>query len=661
MNNKILKKVISVIILCSMLTYTIPVFAYTKDETVYTKIDKNGGNYKTIVSTHILNSDNLELIEDITDLKNIENTNGEEEYTQNGNSIIWKSNGKDIYYQGEAEKQLPIMCKVSYKLNGEDILPDDIIGKTGKVEIKLEYTNNEKRIVKLNGKNVEMYVPFVAIAGTIINNENNKNIQITNGKIIDDGSKTMVMGIAMPGMQESLGLKKDEVNIPSEIIIKMDTTDFEQNNIITYVTPKVLEEEDIKIFDKLDEIYSKVNTIRSSSKQIEEGADTLKEGTNTYSQKSKEFNNAMNKVSDGVSTVNSNYSKIDDGITSIKAGTNDLSSGATKLNGGISQLSSELSAMPENVEKLYNGTLQVVNGLNTNKQTGKVGMVDGVNNVLATLETTTNGLESALDQASCGSENAIKILMSNNTALTAAITALDDKTGNNDLTIKNLKAQISANNLAIESYKSAKIEAENKKTYVEKQYLANASSLSELRNGMSTMQGAMNKINLGLGQLNEASKKLPNALNELNIGTQALVSGTNKLQTGATTLNKGSKELKTGISTLDTSTKQLTSANNQLLEGAETLNEGAETLSDGIQKFNQEAIEKICNYINSDIKNISLRTEKLVDLSKEYNNYTMINEKNKGNVKFIMIIDALKKQENIEQNKEKAILNDNKK
>lgn len=661
MNNKIFKKVISIIILCSMLMYTIPVFAYTKDETVYTKIDKNGDNYRTIVSTHITNTDNLELIEDMTDLINIKNTNGEEEYTLNGNSIIWKSNGKDIYYQGETEKQLPVTCKVSYKLNEEDILPDDIIGKTGKVEIKLQYTNNEKRVVNLNGKNVEMYVPFVVVAGTIMNNENNKNIEIANGKMIDDGSKTIVMGIAMPGMQESLGLKKDEIDISSEIIIKMDAIDFEQNNIITYVTPKVLEDDDLQIFDKLDEIYSKVNTIKVSSKQIEEGANTLKEGTNMYSKKSQEFNSAMNKVSTGVSTVNSNYSKIDNGITSITAGTNDLNSGATKLNGGISQLNAQLSAMPESIDTLYNGTLQVTNGLNTNKETGKIGLVDGVNNCLSTLETTTQGLETALSQASQGSKNAIKILTSNNTALTAAITALDDKTGNNDLVIKSLKAQIAANNSAIESYKKAKAEADSKKTYVEKQYLASASSLSELRNGMATIQGAMNKINLGLGQLNEASKKLPSALNELNIGTQALVSGTKTLQTGATTLNKGSKELKAGISTLDTSTKQLTSANDQLLEGAETLNDGAETLSDGIQKFNQEAIEKICNYINGDVRDISLRIEKLTNLSKEYNNYTMINKKNEGNVKFVMIIDALKKQENIEQNKEKAILNNDKK
>ena len=49
--NNILKKLTSTLLLGTMLVYTTsPVFAFTKDETVYSKLDVNGKNYNTIVS-----------------------------------------------------------------------------------------------------------------------------------------------------------------------------------------------------------------------------------------------------------------------------------------------------------------------------------------------------------------------------------------------------------------------------------------------------------------------------------------------------------------------------------------------------------------------------------------------------------------------------------
>ena len=114
MKNKVISKVIASMLLCTILAYATPVFAYTKDETVYTKINEKGEMYKTIVSTHLENTDNEKIISDITNLLNIENTNGEEKFTRDGNKVIWEAEGKDIYYQGETEKELPVKCNISY-------------------------------------------------------------------------------------------------------------------------------------------------------------------------------------------------------------------------------------------------------------------------------------------------------------------------------------------------------------------------------------------------------------------------------------------------------------------------------------------------------------------------------------------------------------------
>lgn len=300
MNNKIISKITSGALLITVFAYTTPVLAYTKDETVYSKINTNGEQYTTIVNDHIKNEKEEKIINDISDLLNIENTNGDEELQKEGNNLVWDANGSDIYYQGETQKELPIECKVTYTLDGKEIMAKDLAGKSGKVKVTIEYINKDEHTVKINGKNETMYTPFVVICGTIIKNENNKNIEITNGKVIDDGTKTTVIGISIPGLQESLGISKQKIDVPNKVEINMESTDFELNNIVTYVTPKVIEDSDLKIFDEIDEIYSKVNTLQSSSQQLEDGANTLKQGTDTYNQKSQEFNTAMKQISGAV-------------------------------------------------------------------------------------------------------------------------------------------------------------------------------------------------------------------------------------------------------------------------------------------------------------------------------------------------------------------------
>ena len=74
--NKIIKKCISGVMMCSILIYTMPVFAFTNEESIYSKLDSSGKNYKTIIS----------------------------EITEN-------NEGTDIY-QEESNKELPIETKV---------------------------------------------------------------------------------------------------------------------------------------------------------------------------------------------------------------------------------------------------------------------------------------------------------------------------------------------------------------------------------------------------------------------------------------------------------------------------------------------------------------------------------------------------------------------
>lgn len=582
MKKKIISKVISGTILCSMLAYTTPVFAYTKDETVYTKLDSNGNQNKTIVTTHLKNDIKSKELKDMTDLINIKNTSGEETYTKDEDYLTWNTEGEDIYYQGETSKNLPITCKIKYELDGKEISSNEILGKSGKVKIILEYINNEEREVSINGTNEKVYVPFVVVAGTIIDNSKNRNIEVSNGKIIDDGSKTIAMGIALPGMKESLKLSNEDINIPNSIEITMDAKDFEQSNIMTYITPKVFEEDDLDIFDKLDEVYTKVDTLQSSSKAIVDGANTLKEGTQTYSKKSEEFNNAMKQVKSGVSTLNSKYTELDEGINSLKSGSTELLAGVQTLNQSAGALSN-LGTLTSSVPQLYSASTSVNNGVTALEQQ--------INANNQTLQATINALDPVADAT--------------------LISSLQTQLDNNKVLMSNLEP-------------------------------------SDRTKGLTYASGALNN---GLQTMNNSVSQLT-GLDTLTTGATKLVNGTTALSEGINKLSAGSSELKKGIQTLDASTKAVALADDQLTQGAKTLAEGATKLAEGTIKFDQEGIQKICNYINGDTKDVTQRIEKLADLANNYNNFTKLESGNEGTVKFIMIIEAIKEQDN----KENAIL-----
>lgn len=640
MNNKILKSTVSGMLLCTMFTYTMPVLAYTKDETVYSKTDANGGVYNTIVSEHLENSDDAELLKDMTNLLNITNTNGDETYTEDNNSIVWAANGSDIYYQGNTNEELPITQTIKYELDGKEISSSDIAGKSGKVKITINYENKSIHSVKINGKTQTLYTPFVVVIGTIFDNTKNSNITISTGKIETKEDKSILVGLVLPGMQESLNISKSKIDIPDSIEITMDATEFESNNILSFATPKIIDEDDLNIFDDLDGLYSKIDTIQSSSKQLEDGANTLKDGTITYGEKSEEFNSAMNQVATGVDTVNSNYEKIDDGIKTLNSSSSTLINGASKLNDGVNTLSAELSSLPAGVNQLYSGSSQVVAGLNGNGTAKNPGVVNGVNSLIESSATTTDALINTLQQSSEGSATSIATLTANNKTLQSVIANLD--TVKDATLIENLNKQIATNNAVIKGLTTAKNTADATKKAVSQKQAEGEKSLESLKTGLKTIQGAMTSINSGLKDLNTKAQILPNALNTLSNGTQTLVNGSKTLGTGTTTLVSGSNTLKNGIQTLNTNTSKLASANNQLTDGSKTLVDGATTLADGITTFNSEAINKICNYINSDVKDITSRAKKLQELSESYDSFASKDESVKGKVKFILVSDEIK-------------------
>ena len=278
MNKKILK-FINGSLAGLMLFMSLPLNtkALSKDETVYGKLDSNGIIKNVFVNEHLINNDKLDTINDYTELKNILNLNGDETYDLKDSKIIWNANENDIFYQGNYEGTLPINLNITYKLDGKEMKASDMLGKSGKVEIIVKYTNNDKHNMFINGKYETIYTPFVITFGTSIDEKNNQNITINNGKVVSNGTKNFIVGLSTPGLYESL--KVSNLKGLDTIKISYDTTSFELGPIYSIVTPKLSSNEDLKIFDKIDNLTNKVNTLQKNMDLIENSSLKLYNGS----------------------------------------------------------------------------------------------------------------------------------------------------------------------------------------------------------------------------------------------------------------------------------------------------------------------------------------------------------------------------------------------
>lgn len=596
------------------------ILAVTKEETVYSKLDTTGKSYQTVVNDHIKNTEYLEEIKDLSDLLEIENLSEDNTYTQNGNVIVWNAKGKDIYYNGKFEKELPIEVKMTYTLDGKEISPEELSGKSGKLNIKIEYTNKAKHYVEIDGQYVEMYTPFVIFAGTYFKNETVQNVKVTTGKAVDDGSKTIVIGMALPGLQTSLGLDKDTFEIPENIEIEMDVTNYEQSSIITFVTPKIIDKEDFNILDELDTLYSSVDTLQSSMDQIEEGAKALSEGTALYSENYNTFNSAIGMLNDGTTTLKENYEMFNNGVQTANEG-------AKQLNEGMQQLNTAAESIKDVVYTVIDWLQTAMNTLVTPLKSLQQTILEDIDAVIAMVDNISNPSQENIEYINGLNYQAIQDLYAENANLEAL------KEGADEETVALFDEQIATNNNVI-----AILEQNNAQTLYQN---IDPEQIASVREKLVEIRGKVESSELTVEELEE---KVQNIINEVYAafdGINALAQGTEQLAQGTEQLATASSQINDGIVTLNESTEQLAQASTQLNDASVQISDGAKQLYDGIAMFNNEGIRVLTSKVNNDVRGISVRLDKLMELSKEYNNFSNIDSSSKGDLRFIMISDAI--------------------
>lgn len=321
----------------------------SKDETVYVLTGADGSVKKIIVSDWLKNELGSASVADKSDLSDIENVKGDESYTINGdNMTVWDAQGNDIYYQGNIQKELPVGLSVRYYLDGKSVSPEELKGKSGKVTIRFDYENRQYETVQINGVNQRIYVPFAMLTGMILDNDTFQNVQITNGKLVNDGDRTVVVGLAFPGLQENLNLSRDDLSIPDSVEITADVTNFSLGMTVTLACNDLFSQLGDVDLTSLDST-SALDQLTGAMDQLLNGSSALYEGLSTLLDKSGELVSGVEELAQGAAAIKSGADSVDDGAAQLKAGLADLSSG--------------LNTLSANSESLNSGAKQVFNSL----------------------------------------------------------------------------------------------------------------------------------------------------------------------------------------------------------------------------------------------------------------------------------------------------------
>lgn len=667
---------------------------FSKEESVYVKADASGNVKKTMVSEWLKNPEKG-TISDTSELKDIKNVKGDETFETGSNNVSWKSEGNDIYYQGTIDKELPVDVKVSYKLDGKSISPKDLKGKSGKVEIQFSYDNKSKQTVNVNGEDVEMYTPFTMVSAMMLSSDEYSNVSVENGKLISDGDKNIVVGVAFPGLANDLNLKDldMDIDIPETVTITADVKDATVGTSITMASAELMNEfglDDIDSFDDLqdsiDDLEDATNQLVDGSKEAADGSKELADGAGTLNDGAGTLASGAGTLADGVNTLNEKSGTLVSGVNTLASGVGTYTAGVASiaknsqlisdnmqsLQGGVNKLEEQIAAqatqglgeIKTNINNAKTGVDQINSAITTSLGEGK----PGVQGILSNASQALTGADVTIDQNDVNvTVNSVSLKNSESVNKIIEDSALSDDEKN---ALKNaINSAITKDNMNIE-YKVELNENGNSKLNSAQQKIATANglvttangALSQLSDSMNTISGGLSALagENGIGQLEAAFAKngsvdqgfaqLGQGVSELAAGTQALADGAAELNKNSAPLMAGVTSLKDGGSQLASGVSQLASGANQvadgagilaggtqtLLDGANTLADGNQTLADGMQEYKEEAIDKLTDLFNGDISGVTDRIDAMTNLAKEYKSFAGISDGVSGTTKFII-------------------------
>ncbi len=662
-----------------------------KSDTVYVIAGADGTVKKLIVSSRLKNPGTGKL-GDVTSVKNPESLKGNESVTvgEDG-AVVWDAVGEDIYYTGEVEGELPVLLKVTYTLNGEEIDADSVIGRSGEVTIRFTYENRCDRTVTVDGKEEQMFVPFAMLTGVLLDNDVFSNIRVTNGKCVTDGDRTAVIGVAFPGMNENLGLDEgDDATFPSYVEISATVKDFHMTGTVTVATNEIFNMVDDDVFDNADALKEKLGELTDAVTQLKDGSSALYRGTLTLLDK-------VGELSDGIGRLAAGASDLKEGSGSVKDGAHDLAEGASELADGLTDLKGHNEELTGGAKKVFLALLATAD-----RQLAEAGITGIPALTIENYKTVLDGIllslseEAVTERANAAARESVtaKVEAKRETIETGVTAAVREQVeaqvkaavrasvretaiASQGMTVEQYEAALAAGlvsaeqNTALENAVDAKMETTEVTETVKAQTDAKMATeeigetvgvkteekiaaLIEENMASEEVQNMIAEALLEAASGRESIAALKESLSEYETfylglleytegvadaseGADKIKEGADRLYLGTVSLDDGAKELLDGILTVRDGMPALVS-------GIGELKDGAERLAKGCADFDEAVTEKL-RALQDELLPLFTRMRASIDASRSYTNFSGIAEGTDGSVRFVYRTGSLKKKD----------------
>ena len=578
---------------CAMPAFAAGKSSFSKSETVYAVMNGDGSIKSTTVSEHLYSASGLANVTDKTTLTNIQNTESDAEFTQNGEELVWNTNDTDVYYKGNTDKALPIDVKVTYALDGQEAALEDIIGKSGHLTVTVNLKNNETDTVNVNGKDRTIVTPLITAVGVILGGDAS-NVTAEHGMIESAAKSSVAAFVTLPGVKDSLsGLLPDEVNsiedyLQDTVTVEADVEDFTCPQVMVACATSTAALGTSNVFD-----LSSINDLTDGINQL---------------------NDAMSQLMDGASQLVDGTSQLAGGVLALLDGANTLNNGAAALDDGLGQLTNGLDTLSANNAALNAGAQQVADGVlaSANKTLKEGGLIDE--------DMTWSNYEAVIDN----------ILTMNDKTLAAGRKKIVR-------TIWEQEPSFKDSQLDLALYLSATKTNHDLEAALKLMQNFDASMLTGALE-MVTNADAKNTIHEELKYQIENSQDMADvrALKTSLSQIQFFVSSVNQYTAGVQTAADGAHSAKDGSAQLAAGTKTLYDGVNTLNTGAGQLNDGAGQLNDGLNQFNEEGISKLTGALDQDqLHGLKTVLDEMTDRLNDYTSFAGAPDDAESSVKFV--------------------------
>ena len=578
---------------CAMPAFAAGKSSFSKSETVYAVMNGDGSIKSTTVSEHLYSASGLANVTDKTTLTDIQNTESDAEFTQNGEELVWNTNDTDVYYKGNTDKALPIDVKVTYALDGQEAALEDIIGKSGHLTVTVNLKNNETGTVNVNGKDRTIVTPLITAVGVILGGDAS-NVTAEHGMIESAAKSSVAAFVTLPGVKDSLsGLLPDEVDsiedyLQDTVTVEADVEDFTCPQVMVACATSTAALGTDNVFD-----LSSINDLTDGINQL---------------------NDAMSQLMDGASQLVDGTSQLANGVLALLDGANTLNNGAAALDDGLGQLTNGLDTLSANNAALNAGAQQVADGVlaSANKTLKEGGLIDE--------DMTWSNYEAVIDN----------ILTMNDKTLAAGRKKMVR-------TIWEQAPSFKDSQLDLALYLSATKTNHDLEAALKLMQNFDASMLTGALE-MVTNADAKNTIHEELKYQIENSQDMADvrALKTSLSQIQFFVSSVNQYTAGVQTAADGAHSAKDGSAQLAAGTKTLYDGVNTLNTGAGQLNDGAGQLNDGLNQFNEEGISKLTGALDQDqLHGLKTVLDEMTDRLNDYTSFAGAPDDAESSVKFV--------------------------